>query len=466
MTGTGTGVSETLCRYAVELDFKDIPPQVIERTKQGFLDFLGVAFGGHEVGDSTAAITDAVSRLADGARARCTALGEEARYPPQYAALLNGVYAHSMDFDDTHNESVMHPGATVFPTLLALAEHAGGSGKAFLTAANVGYDVGNKIGIAHGTAMHDRGFHPTATTGIFGCTLAGASLLGLTFEQAQNAFGLNVSQSAGRHQFRFNGAWDKRVHTGLTSHNAILALTLARSGHIGSREPIEGRYGYFTLIAGEKVDPARALEGLGTVFEVTRTATKPYPCCRCIHSTIDVLIGIVTEAGLSREDVESVVIEVSPWAYQVVGEPTELRVAPRTLVDAQFSLYFGAASATAGRYNWQSYDLIGDAGLGDLMRRIRVVASADISRFGTRVTLTARDGRRIEQARELPTGEPELPMSPEACERKFRDWAEPVLGETRANEVLRLVFGLEELESLDELTPHLRPVREGAARVA
>ena len=466
MADKETGVSEALCRYAVGLRFEDIPGEVVERTKQAFLDFLGVAFGGHEVADSTVPVTRGIASLAAGASSRCTVLGEHASYPPQYAALLNGVYAHSMDFDDTHNESVMHPGATVFPTLLALGENDDKSGKAFLTAANVGYDVGNKIGIAHGTAMHDRGFHPTATTGIFGCTLAGASLLGLSPEETRNAFGLNVSQSAGRHQFRINGAWDKRVHTGLAAHNAILALTLARFDYLGSREPIEGRYGYFTLIADEKVDPQRALEGLGSVFEVMRTATKPYPCCRCIHSTIDAVLNIVAANGLSRDDIARIAIEVSPWAYQVVGEPTERRLRPRTPVDAQFSLYFGAAASAGGRYNWQSYKLIGSPGIVDLMGRIHVTPSPQVPRFGTGVTLETRDGRRFVDERSLPLGEPEIPMSAEECERKFLDWAEPVLGRTRANDVLHLVSELETLDSMRALSPHLKALRQAEAVAA
>lgn len=459
-----SGVSDRLCRYAADLRYEALPAEVVERTKQAFVDFLGVALGGHEVAESTAPVTAGVDLLASGAKGRCTALGEEKLYPPQYAALLNGTYGHSMDFDDTHNGSAMHLGVVVFPALLALAESEDLPGAAFLTAANVGYDAGAKIGMAHGNAMHERGLHPSGTTGVFASTLAGANLLGLSFEETQNAFGLNVSQSAGRHQFRFNGAWDKRVHVGLASHNAILALMLARCGHLGSREPLEGRYGYFSLAAGAAIDPEKAVEGLGSVFEVMETATKPYPCCRCSHTTIDAVLDIVAAGGLSQADVERIDVEVSPWAHQIVGEPIPRRLAPKSVVDAQFSLYFGTAAATAGRYGWQTYERIGAADLVDLVGRVRIGKSDRVSKFGTRVVLVARDGRRFEEERSVPRGEPEAAMSTEDFEQKFRDWAEPVLGKDRAGEVLRLVARLETLDSLRELTPHLRPLRAPLAR--
>ena len=203
-----------------------------------------------------------------------------------------------MDYDDIHRGAVMHPAVTIFPTLLALGEDSGVSGKDFLTAAVVGYDVANKIGKAHGTLVHARGFHPTGTTGIFASTLAGASILGLPVEQARNAFGMNISQSAGAQQYEVNGSWDKRIHTGLAAHNAIVSLFLAREGYRGSVDPIEGKHGYFALYASKPLDAARVLDGLGAEFEVMNTAVKPYPICRCSHAAIDAVIAFVRDNDL------------------------------------------------------------------------------------------------------------------------------------------------------------------------
>jgi 2-methylcitrate dehydratase PrpD len=237
MVAAQKGVTARLAEYAVGLRYEQLPYEVVERIKQLFLDFLGVAFGASNSGvDSTNIFHNGVQELVMGQSGECTVVGEPGTYPAHFASLLNGAYAHSMDFDDTHREAIMHPGAPVFPTLLALGEENAVSGREFLSSAVVGYDVGCKIGKAHGAGIHSRGFHPTATTGIFGATAAGARILGLAPEILLNAFGINGSLAAGSQRFIETGAWNKRLHVGLASHNAIYALTFARHGVIGATE--------------------------------------------------------------------------------------------------------------------------------------------------------------------------------------------------------------------------------------
>jgi 2-methylcitrate dehydratase PrpD len=469
MSGETPKVSDRLCEYAVSLRFEDLPAEVIERTKQLFIDFLACALGGHRIADSSGPITRGVAGLAYGTRGACTVVGEPDLYPPQYAALLNGAYAHSMDYDDIHRGAVMHPAVTVFPTLLALGEDGGASGKDFLTAAVVGYDVANKIGKAHGTFVHARGFHPTGTTGIFACTCAGASILGLPIEQTRNAFGMNISQTAGAQQYEVNGSWDKRIHTGLAAHNAILSLFLAREGYRGSVDPIEGKHGYFALYASKPLDAARVLDGLGTEFEVMNTAVKPYPCCRCSHAAIDAVIAFVRENNLKPGDIAAIDIDIGKYSYKIVGDPPDRKRTPANIVEAQFSQYFAAATAARGEYSWQSYALIDDPEVHDLMRRVTLHPTDDVPQYGVRVSLVTRDGRRLTADHPLPKGEPELPMTQEEFDAKFREWARPALGEANADRVSRLIASLESLETIAELTaclrlgPCLRGGKEAAA---
>ncbi len=462
-------VSDRLCEYAVSLRLDDIPPEVVERTKQLFLDFLACTLGGHETAESAGPVGEAVANLVRGARGTCTVIGESDPYPPQYAALLNGTNAHSMDYDDIHRDSVIHPAVTIFPTLLALGEDSGASGKDFLAAAVVGYDVVNKIGKAHRTFMHARGFHPTGTTGIFGSTCAGARILGLPIEQARNAFGMNISQTAGALQYEVNGSWDKRIHTGLASHNAILSLFMAQTGYRGSVEPIEGKYGYFTLYASKSLDAAKVVDGLGVEFEVMNTAVKPYPCCRCSHAAVDAVIAFVDENHLKPEDIAAIDIDIGKYSYSIVGDPPAKKRTPANVIDAQFSQYFAAAAAAArGNFTWQSYDLIDDPAVRDLMQRITLNPTDEVPQYGVKATLTTRGGDRLSADHPLPKGEPELPMSQDAFDRKFQEWARPALGDANTDEVIRLIGSLEDLENITELTRHLRvrPGGEGTKEAA
>lgn len=457
MTVGTKGVTASLVDYAQTLDYEDIPGEVIERTKQMLLDFLGVAYGGLLAGESSAPIIDGVLDLSRGAASGSTVLGRTERLPAHYAALLNAAFAHSMDFDDTHREAVIHIGTPLFAALLALADERDVSGREFLTAAVVGYDVTGKVGKAHGGAVHARGFHPTATTGIFGCTAAGARLLGYSSGQTADALGLNVSQAAGSVQFLENGSWNKRFHTGLAAHNAIVSLVMARRGYLGAASPLEGAHGYFRLYADGPVDAGRALDGLGSEFEVSNTAVKPYPCCRYSHAAIDAVSDIVRAESLTSADIESIGIAMGETGYGLVADPANAKRAPSNVVEGQFSVYFAAAAAArSGSYTWSAYEWLDDPEMLRLMQRINVELVDGVGAgMETSVSVRASDGRRFERFVRHPKGEPENPMSWDEMRAKFTEWSERAIGPSRTAQVIEQVSSLEALDSMRELTANL-----------
>ncbi|MSQ25178.1 MAG: MmgE/PrpD family protein [Dehalococcoidia bacterium] len=456
MATVQTAVTSSLASYALTLRYEDIPQPVVQRTKDLLLDFLAVALGGRQVAESTAPIIAGVKDLAQNAGGTASVIGEAGRMPPHYAALLNTTLAHSMDYDDTHRVSIMHPGAPLFATLLALGEDRKSSGKEFLAAAVAGYDIGNKIGKAHGPSMHHRGFHPSATTGIFACTAAGARLLGLSQQQTESAMGLNISQIAGSQQFLVDGSWNKRLHVGLAAHNAILSLVMARHGYKGSKEPIEGRFGYFTIYADDKRDPSLALHGLGREFEVMETAVKPYPCCRYNHATIDAVRDMVSQNKLRAEDVAAIKIAMGETGFKLVGQPVEAKRRPTNIVEGQFSIHFAAACAVLEPYTWDSYRLLGSPDVEKLTAKVTAVLDASQRGMGSRITLTTRDGREMVRDVPLPKGEPENPMSWQEMRAKFEQWAPGVLGKKRSEVVAGLVSRLETLDDTGALMAQLR----------
>ena len=456
MATVQTAVTSSLASYALTLRYEDIPQPDVQRTQDLLLDFLAVALGGRQVAESTAPIIAGVKDLIGDARGGSSVIGESGRVPPHYAALLNAMLAHSMDYDDTHRVSIMHPGAPLFATLLALGEERQSSGKEFLAAAVAGYDIGNKIGKAHGPSMHHRGFHPSATTGIFACTAAGARLLGLTAQQTESAMGLNISQIAGSQQFLVDGSWNKRLHVGLAAHNAILSLVMARHGYKGSKEPIEGRFGYFTIYADDKRDPSLALHGLGREFEVMETAVKPYPCCRYNHATIDAVRDMVSQHNLRPDDVAAIKIAMGETGFHLVAQPVEAKRRPTNIVEGQFSIHFAAACAVLEPYTWDSYRLIGSPDVEKLTAKVTAVLDASQRGMGSRITLTTRDGREMVRDVPLPKGEPENPMSWQEMRAKFEQWAPGVLGKKRSETVASLVSRLETLGDVGALMAQLR----------
>ena len=426
MAATDNGITERLVDYTLGLRYEDIPPEVIERTKQLFLDFLGGVVGGRALAESSDAVMRGARALASDAQGVCTVLGESHAYPAHLAALLNGVFAHSMDFDDTHKEAVTHPGTPLFASLLAVAEQTGASGREFLTAAIAGYDVGCKLAMVHGDRVHARGFHPTATTGIFACTMAAGRLMGLSRGELLNAVALNLSQSAGSLQFGETGGANKPLQVGLAAHNALYSLAFAKAGFQGSARPLEGRFGYFMAFAEEGLDLEQATAGLGERFEVMHTAVKPYPCCRYSHPAIDGVRDLMTEEGLAFEDVRGIDIALSGAGYKLVADPPEAKRRPDGVVDGQFSVYFATAiAALEGSYAWSSYTRLHDPQVLGMMDLVTVRASSDVANLSAEVAITTRDGRRHRMEVAFARGEPERPLGWEELEAKFQGlWSE------------------------------------------
>lgn len=457
MNAQQDNLTEQLVDYTLGLSYESLPPGVVDRTKQLFLDYLGVALGGRVYADPSESILRAVTLLSDGQRGQSTVVGDSREFPPHFAALLNGAFAHGMDFDDTHRDGIMHPGAPIFSTLMALAEEKGSDGKEFLTAAVAAYDVANKIGRAVGEGVHKRGLHPTATSGIFAATASGARMVGLSREQALNALGINVSQAAGSQQFLEQGRWNKPLHVGLAAHNAIYALKLAACGFKGAVQPLEGRFGYFYSYSADGWDPTK-ITGLGTDFEVMSTAIKPYPCCRYNHGLIDAALELVWEHQMASENIATMDVYISPVGHSLVGEPVGLKRNPTSVIEGQFSAYFAAAvTAVDGEYTWASYTKLQDPAVKDLMAVTTVHPTPEMERMACQLRITTKDGRTLQKDVTLAKGEPETPLTWEEATAKFISLAQHSLGLKNSQRVLEAVQVLEGVQDVSEFTALLRP---------
>ena len=452
-------ITHRLAEYAANLRFGDLPAATVEKTKQAVLDLLGIAIRASTERESSAAVRKVVDGL--GSAGTTTGVGIGARYQPQYAALLNGTFAHTLDFDDTHEGSSLHPGATTIPAVLAIGEEIRASGERVIAAIVAGYDATVRISEAAGpAAQYDRGFHPTATCGTFGATAAVANLSGAGADVLENAFGINGSQAAGSLQFLENGAWNKRIHTGLTAHNAILALRFAQAGAVGASDALEGRCGFFRGYTDD-ASPEHVVQTLGRRFAIDETAFKPYPSCRYSHAALDVLQEIVAEEKLASNAIGSVRIGIPRKGMDLIGVPEQAKRTPHSIVDGQFSMHFLAAVAlTRGRMTWDDYALLGDPEIARTIERIDVHVDPEIeARFPTMaasVEITSGD-RKIRRVNWTPKGEPDKPLSWDEVEAKFTSLASAVYDDAHCSRIVNNVRSLEMLDEIGELTMLLGP---------
>ncbi|MGH7661564.1 MAG: MmgE/PrpD family protein [Vulcanimicrobiaceae bacterium] len=452
-------ISRRLAEYATGLRYNDLPAPTVEKTKQAVLDLLGIAIRSSIEPGSSAVVRKVVEgfSVAGGS----TAAGIGPRFLPHYAALLNATFAHTLDFDDTHEGGSIHPGATTIPAVLAIAEASRASGERVIAAIVAGYDTTVRISEAADPAAHyDRGFHPTATCGTFGATAAAANVAGASADVLENAFGINGSQAAGSLQFLENGAWNKRIHTGFAAHNAILALCLAQAGAVGARAPIEGRNGFFRGYTDD-ADPDHVVKTLGERFAVDETAFKPYPSCRYSHAAIELLCEVLSQEKLSADTIDRVRIGLPRKGMDIIGVPEAAKRAPDGIVAGQFSMYFLAAVALLRRRMiWDDYALLGDAEIARAIERIDVEIDPEIeARFPTMaasIEVIAGE-RRIRRVNWTPKGEPSKPLDWNELEEKFRSLARAVYGDSHVSRIVATVRSLETLDEITELTALLGP---------
>jgi len=448
------GITRELVEFCDGVKYENLPPEVADRVKYHFLDFIGIASRGSLV-DSSQTVHRLVRDIGlspEGA----VIIGTDMRAAPEYAALANGVAAHSLELDDLHNESSLHPAVAVFPAALAASVVSNCDGKRFIEGVTAGYEVMTRLGKALNPGNHyARGFHPTGTCGVFGAAAAAAKILGLNVEQTISALGIAGSQAAGSMEFLTDGSWTKRLHAGWAAHSGIIAAMLAERGFTGPATIIEGRFGFLHSYSDGAV-PDKVVADLGKPFEITRTSIKPHACCRYKQGPIDGILNVMRENNLKPEEVKQVTLGILKSGFPIVAEPEELKYNPRTLVDAQFSMPFGAAVAMIyGKASLSEYTLenIESDKIREMMRRVSCVENPELEKVFPRqwpasVELVTEDGRRFSTRVDYPRGDPENPLTWEELISKFDDLTSAIYPAERREKLIERVRALEQEPSM------------------
>ncbi len=454
-------ITRELATFTAGITVEDLPAEVTGRARFLVLDLIGNIVRARAKAESTPALLAGIRALGLGGGS-AGVFGDSTRYTPMGAALLNATLGHSLDFDDTHAAGSLHPGVTAIPAALAAGEMVDAAGADVLAGIVAGYEVSCRLALALPAGEHyARGFHPTATCGAFGAAAAAGRVFGLAPAAMQSAFGIALSQSAGSLEFLADGAWTKRFQVGWSSMSGLAAARFAREGFKGPLSAFEGRHGFLRAYAPSP-RPERALENLGSVFELMNTAVKPYPSCRFGHAGIDAALALRAGHGLRPEEIEAVILGTSKAGMRLIGEPAEKKADPKNVVDGQFSGPFVLAVALAtGGMAWDSYRLIEDPLVRGLLPKIRCQEDEEIEalfpmHMAGKVTIHAR-GRRFEKTVRVPKGEPGNFLTEAELREKFASLAEPVLGQARAAALAEAALGIAELANVASLLREGRP---------
>jgi 2-methylcitrate dehydratase PrpD len=449
--------AERLAEHVVAHRFEDLPATVVQQAKWCLLDSIGVAMAGAEKIWAQAVLNEARRQ---GSRGRATIWLYGDKVADTSAALVNGMFAHSMDYND--DIAGIQAGGLIPPTALAVAEEAGATGRDLIVAMALGYDVAVRMADAiNSQQLYIRGFQPTAVCGGFGATAVAAKLLRLDVGQLADAFGIAGSYAGGTIEFLKAGTDTKRYHVAKACHGGVLGARLAQGGMNGPRTIFEGDYGLFKVLSADS-RPERLLAELGTRYDILDTSFKRYPFCDGNAAPLEATMEILQKQRLGLEDIASLHYRIKtfliPYCIDYHGDRTR-KFRPQNELDAQMSLPYCIAAGLLndGRLKVADFDpaRFDDPAIHAIADKVDAVADTELDKVPLRpmsmpsiVTLTTKDGRTFTHRVDYQRGDPRNPFTPEEFVAKFHECADPLIGEARA---ARIVDEISHLETLDDL---------------
>ncbi|GAC1322011.1 MAG: MmgE/PrpD family protein [Chloroflexota bacterium] len=465
-------LSQQLAQFCADSSFDRLPDQVVQSVKLRVLDSLGI-----QIAASAFGLGDGVERLVGGwgGSPEASVVGSEVKAPAPQAALVNGTLAHSLDFDDTHLPSILHPSASIVPACLAMAESTRASGARAIAAIAVGIELTVRIGMAgylpdQGNVFFNKGWHATSICGTLGAAAAGAVLLGLRGEGVMHALGIAASMGAGVIEANRSGGTVKRLHCGWAANAGLTAALLVKEGFTGPPSVLEGRFGFYRAYLGDQYDAMSIVAELGQRWELPNIFFKPYPANHYTHAGIDAALAIRRQIGrtIGPDDVDRIDLGAAEAALRTIGEPRAEKIIPRSGYHAQFSGPFTVATA-----------LLGGGGLGvyfddftdERARDPRVLALAARvhtfvdpacdalfpRQFPAVLRVSLRDGSVYEHRVMYNRGGPANPLSEDELLQKFALNAGYALTERQASDMATAISELDAATDVGALLAMTRP---------
>ena len=401
-----------------------------------------------------------------------SAIGIGRRLPVPSAALVNGTLAHSLDFDDTHLPSVLHPSSAVIPAALAVAEETGASGPAFLDAATVGIEVTCRLGMAgydaerSNSVYFDRGQHATAICGTVGAAVAAAMLRGLDADGITAAIGIACSMGAGVIEANRTGGTVKRVHCGWAAHAGVAAADLARHGLTGPPTVLEGRFGFLQAFLGDRFDIDAVTDGLGETWDTPGIFFKPYPCNHFTQAGVDAALRMRAD-GVDPAAITALTLGVPEPVLRTIGEPIEEKRRPRSGYHGAFSgPYTVAAALLGGGGLGVFHEDFTDAAVADPARqaladKVTCVADPECTeifpqQFPAVLTAELADGTVVRERVPYNRGGPRNPLSEAELTQKFTANARRSISEEDAARLAERTWRLRTDGDLSQVTDMIR----------
>jgi 2-methylcitrate dehydratase PrpD len=453
-------VMDKLSKYMTEASERALPDEVVEKAKHHILDTMAAMISGSEIRPGRAAI-EFVS--AYGGKEVATVVASNVVCGPIEAALANGVLAHADETDDSHGPSRSHPGVSVVPAALAAGEQFGISGKHFLRAVTLGYDVGTRVTMSMGgpgyQAMTHRSTHGTVAA--FGAGAAAGCAAGLGAQQMRLLLDYSAQQTSGI------GAWSRDAEHmekaflfgGKPAAGGVTAAMLIRSGWTGVDDIFSGPDNFFEAYAPRengvmKADPTQLVEKLGERYEIARTNIKKWTVGSPIQAPLDALAGFFKQRSFTADDVRKVVVRIASDEANTVSN--------RDMPDIclQYMVAVMLLDKTATFRSAHDKARMKDPAVMQQRAKVEVLADPRIDARRPRreaiVEVTLADGTQMSEWVRDVRGTADNPMPREEVVAKVRDLITPILGAANCSTLIEKVLALESVKDIRELRAALQ----------
>jgi 2-methylcitrate dehydratase PrpD len=447
-------IMTALSAYMAAARERALPPEVIEAASFHVLDTIAAMVSGSELVPGRAALAFA---RAEPGRPAATVVASTLVTGPMEAALVNGVLAHSDETDDSHGPSQSHPGAAVVPAALAVGEALGVSGRQFLRAVTLGYDVGTRVTMAlGGAAFREKSRRSThAIAGTFGASAAAGCVAGLSDQQMRWLLDY-ASQQAGGY-----AVWGRDtdhvekgfVFGGMPARNGVTAALLVRAGWNGVDDVFSGDDNFLDVNASD----ARAgvlADALGARFEIVNTDIKKWSVGTPIQAPLDAIENMRRQRPFEADDVRSVVVRLAP----AVGSVVDNREMPDVCLQHMVAVML--LDKTASFRAAHDKPRMQDAAV--LRQREKVTYTPDPSLAALLparvavVEIVLNDRTRLMDRVEAVRGTVRNPMSRDEVVAKATDLMAPVLGAAAARTLIARLLGIDAVTNVRALRPMLQ----------
>lgn len=442
--GAPPPVSRILSEFLADSDAGELPQALRHEAKRALLNYFAVALAGSR----DRAIETALATLREFAGpAQACLVGRGERRDAATAAFVNCAAANVHDFDDTHPRTVIHPTAPVAAALFALAQRRPVSGARLLHAFVLGVEAECRIGNAVSPGHYRRGWHITATCGVFGSAVAAGKLLGLDARAMLWALGNASAQSSGLVETL--GFMAKSLGVGNAARNGLLSALLAAAGFDGPARPLEGPRGFLSVMNGGDLELSEITEGLGSRWELLKNTYKPYPCGVVLNPVIDGCLALHARGDCPPDAVEAIALHGHPLLRARTDRPS-VSTGREAQVSAQHAvavcLLFGAAGLE--QFSDQA---VRDPRVLALRPRVRILDDPAVPVEGVRIELRRRDGSTVTSSIEQARGSAGRPLSDSELEDKLRRLAALGAPGCRPQPLIDAVWALDGLEDAGSL---------------